>query len=153
MEVGRERRGVSTVVAELMMIAVVVALGTVVYTFASTAFGNFGSGFANLVSGSGQQLSERLVVEQVAFVSSGTVDVYVRNVGGNVINVTAVYADNLTSGTFVGSVLTKGSGCGTTVLVGSFQILCLKMVWVPSQVYSFAVATSRGNSVVVDSKA
>jgi hypothetical protein len=94
-----------------------VALGTLVYSFASTAFGGFGSGFSNLVQSAGQQLQENIVVEQVFFFSSNSSwtcapnppflgnspatcggVMYVRNVGGNPVTLDTIYVGNVTSG-------------------------------------------------------
>ena len=107
-------------IAELLLIVMTVAIGTLVYSFASTAFGGFGSGFSNLVVGAGQQLSENLAIEQVFFynnVNNNSANVnpivgcapysapgghcggilYVRNVGINPITITNIYLVNVTS--------------------------------------------------------
>ena len=42
----KRRHAVSPVIAELLLIVITVAIGTLVYSFASTAFGGFGSGFS-----------------------------------------------------------------------------------------------------------
>jgi hypothetical protein len=111
---------VSPVIAELLLIVITVAIGTLVYSFASTAFGGFGSGFSNLVLGAGQQLSENLGIEQVFFynnMANNSMNVnplvgcapysgpgghcggiiYVRNVGVNPITITNIYLGNVTS--------------------------------------------------------
>ncbi len=63
----KKRRAVSPVIAELLLIVITVAIGTLVYSFASTAFGGFGAGFSNLVQNAGGQLTEDVIVEQVSF--------------------------------------------------------------------------------------
>jgi len=108
----RKRRAVSPVIAELLLIVMTVAIGTLVYSFASSAFGGFGTGFSNLVQGAGQQLSENIAIEQVYFFNSvanntgcasfnpgpthcGGV-LYVRNVGNDPVLIDAIYMGNVT---------------------------------------------------------
>ncbi len=90
---------------------ITVAIGTLVYSFASTAFGGFGSGFSNLVSNAGQQLSETLVPEQAYFFTNSTIScvagapqlascggvLYVRNTGLNPIAIQEIYMTNITA--------------------------------------------------------
>jgi hypothetical protein len=106
------------VIAELLLIVITVALGTLVYSFASTAFGGFGSGFSNLVQNAGEQLQENLVVEQVYFFNTNntvyqvsgpscnaaaTTDqqcggvMFVRNVGAYPILLETVYLGNISA--------------------------------------------------------
>ncbi len=108
----KRRHAVSPVIAELLLIVITVAIGTLVYSFASTAFGGFGSGFSNLVQNAGQQLSENIAIEKVFFYNGvnnntacmagpGTTHcggvMYVRNVGLNPVEIDAIYLGNLTS--------------------------------------------------------
>jgi flagellin-like protein len=108
----RKRRAVSPVIAELLLIVITVALGTLVYSFASTAFGGFGSGFSNLVQSAGAQLSEKIVVEQAYFYNTVTnntncepgpaIDhcggvLYVRNVGASPVQLVDIFLGNVTS--------------------------------------------------------
>ena len=109
----RNRRAVSPVIAELLLIVITVALGTLVYSFASTAFGGFGSGFSNLVQNAGQQLSENIVVEQAYFYNSvannsgcSSADagpthcggvLFVRNTGSAPVLIDDIFIGNVTS--------------------------------------------------------
>ena len=97
-------------IAELLLIVITVAIGTLVYSFAATAFGGFGSGFSALVVNAGQQLSENLVVEQAYFFTNNSVGcvpgysgpaqpdgcggvLYVRNVGVDPIAIEEILHD------------------------------------------------------------
>jgi uncharacterized membrane protein YoaK (UPF0700 family) len=154
--VNASRAGVSTIIAELMLLGIVVALGTIVYAFASNAFGNFGAGFAGAVSNAGDTLSERLIVEQVAFspcpnAQSQQACVYVRDVGQLDAVVVAIYVNDLTAGTFVGSV-----NVNVPVRVGSFASVGIQIQNFSVQhghAYSFTIVTSRGNSVTYNAVA
>ncbi len=109
----KRRHAVSPVIAELLLIVITVAIGTLVYSFASTAFGGFGSGFSNLVQNAGQQLSENIAIEKVFFYNGVTNNtscasfnpgpshcggvLYVRNTGVNPVLIEAVYLGNVTA--------------------------------------------------------
>jgi flagellin-like protein len=115
----KKRRGVSPVIAELLLIVITVAIGTLVYSFASAAFGGFGAGFSNLVSNAGGQLSENLVVEQVYFLHNSTGnaggcpasvphqtgecagDIFIGNSGSNTIIVNQIFITNVTASTSI----------------------------------------------------
>jgi len=66
----RKRRAVSDVVATLLMTAVVVSLGVLAFTFASTGLGSLTQNFGGLMSNQGNAVAEKFVVEQVAFTTS-----------------------------------------------------------------------------------
>lgn len=101
-------------IAELLLIAITVAIGTLVYSFASTAFGGFGSGFSNLVQNAGGQLSENVIVEQVYFLQNSTGngsscpasavpaqvgecagDIFLGNAGSNTAVINQIFVDNV----------------------------------------------------------
>lgn len=151
-----KRAGVSTIIAELMLLAVVVALGTIVYALASNAFGNFGLGFAGAVSNAGDSLSERIVVEQVTFSpcpngSNQQACLYVRNVGQEEVTIVALYVTDQTTNVFVGS-----QSINAQILVGSFRPIGVSIQGFTVQhahAYGFTVATSRGNTVTFNAVA
>jgi flagellin-like protein len=112
----KKRRAVSPIIAELLLIVITVAIGTLVYSFASTAFGGFGAGFSNLVQNAGGQLTENAVVEQVSFLHNNTGnlgtcaagtecagDIFIGNSGSNTVVITNIFATNVTSSTPVSS--------------------------------------------------
>lgn len=93
------------------MIVITVAIGTLVYSFASTAFGGFGAGFSNLVQNAGSQLTENVVVEQVYFLHNDTGiadscgiplecagDIFIGNSGSNTATINDVFVTNVNSG-------------------------------------------------------
>ena len=104
-----KKRAVSTIIAELLLIVITVSIGTLVYSFASTAFGGFGAGFSNLVQDQGNKLSENLVVEQVYFFTNSTScrssvtecsgDLFVRNTGANTLTISEIFVTNVTANT------------------------------------------------------
>jgi hypothetical protein len=108
------------VIAELLLIVITVAIGTLVYSFASTAFGGFGAGFSNLVQNAGSQLTENVVIEQVYFLHNSTGsaggcvpapgpysgqtgecagDIFIGNSGSNIAYINEIIVTNVTSST------------------------------------------------------
>ncbi len=71
MRAHRKRPGVSETVAVLLLVAIVVGMGVLVYTFASGGLGALTQGFTGLMSGQGSAVSEDFVVEQVTFTGAG----------------------------------------------------------------------------------
>ncbi len=162
-----KRRAVSTIIAELLLIAMTVAIGTLVYSFASAAFGSFGTGFTGLVSGSGDTLSEHLIVEQISFFTNSTGgDLFVRNVGPKPATISAIYLDNVTAlNAPVPMCPASPPPCATvkwpsgfpvtpiTVPPGSFVQVKIQFTQDSGSTYGFVVVTSRGNEVVAYEKA
>lgn len=65
------RRGISEVIATLLMLAVVVTLGVGIFTFASGGLNSLSENYAAAMGGRSNAVSEKFAVEQVTF-SSGT---------------------------------------------------------------------------------
>ena len=71
----KARRAVDPIIATLLLIAISVAAGIVVYVFTNGLAGN-------LTQAGGQQLNEQLSVDAYAYPSGVSVTLYVRNTGG-----------------------------------------------------------------------
>jgi flagellin-like protein len=152
----QKRRAVSEVVSTLLLVAIVVTLGVVVFTFASGGLSSLTGNFTRLMTNQGNSVDEHFVVEQVVFSFTGTTgaSVYVRNVGTIASTLVSVYIVDQTTGTFVKQVpLTTAQGTldAGTVLDISNTLL----TFTPShgQAYSFTVTSILGNSVTFDAEA
>jgi len=66
-----ERRAVSEIIATLLVLAIVVSLGVLVFTFANSGLANLTEGYTNAMKNQANAVSERFTVEQVAFTFSG----------------------------------------------------------------------------------
>ncbi len=144
----RARRAVSETVAVLLLVAIVVGAGIVVYAFAGGALGGLSGSFSGLISGQGSAVAERFVVEQAAFTFSGTTgaDVYVRNVGAVPVTLVSVFVVDQSTSTFVAQVpISDSLGAG-----GLVDIPHATLAFAPlhGHTYSFTVTSSSGNSVV-----
>src|SRR5271169_2196607 len=72
MRFNQKRRGVSEIVGILLMLAIVVSLGVLIFTFASGGLNSLSGNYAAAMSGKAQALSQKFAIEQVAFAFSGT---------------------------------------------------------------------------------
>jgi flagellin-like protein len=68
----QKRHGVSEIVGVLLMLAIVVSLGTLIFAFANGSLNGFSQGYAAAMKTNANAASEKFVIEQVAFPSSGT---------------------------------------------------------------------------------
>ena len=87
--------GVSTVVANMLMILITMALGSLLITWASTSYGGFTGSSLYFVQRQ-QALEEQFTIENVFFTKSqGYIDIFVRNVGVTNVAVVAIYVDGI----------------------------------------------------------
>jgi flagellin-like protein len=148
----RKRRAVSEIIATVIMLAIVASLGAIVFSFASTGLGNFGNSFTTLISGQGQKLSENLVVEQITFNETGSLqgaNIYVRNDGQGSLTIGTVYSQFASNN----SLVISPTQFNLQVNQGQFQILAVRFTPVHGITYSFNVATQTGNTVIALAKA
>jgi len=66
----RKRRGISEIVAVLLLVAIAVGMGVLVYTLASGGVSALAQGATGLVSNQGKAAAEQFVVEQASFATS-----------------------------------------------------------------------------------
>lgn len=149
----RQRRGVSEIFSTLLLVAIVVTLGVLVFTFASGTLSSLTGGFTNLMSGQSNAVAEHFVVEQVTFSFTGTTgaSVYVRNVGTISSTLVSVYVVDQSTNTFVTQV-----AISTTLNANSVvDIPYTTVTFTPAHgnTYSFTVTSNLGNSVEFFAKA
>ncbi len=95
------RRAVSPIIATLLLVAIAVAGGIIVYVYVNSLSGG-------LTAGGGQQVAVQLQLQAYSFNTAGTgngqvVAIFLKNVGGASVTISAIYVD--------GNVLTEwGSG-------------------------------------------
>src|SRR5438132_11056641 len=93
------RRGISTIMANLTMLVIVVSLSSLLFVWAISSFGAYQGGAGYWFSSRSIANQERLSVENVFFTTScGTcnnlVKVYVRNVGTIPFTIASVYLNS-----------------------------------------------------------
>jgi len=141
----RSRRGISTIMANLMMLVIVVTLSSLLFVWAISSFGAYQGGAGYWFSSRSIANQERLSVENAFFTGScGTcnniIKVYVRNVGTIPFTIASVY---------VNSTLFQFQ---QTVNVGNVTTTPLTMTlsgtsWAHSDLQKITVATVRGTIV------
>lgn len=141
----------SEIIAALLMILVTVSLSVVIFSFATSSMSSLETDFTGLLNGSADALAEQVVVEQVTFNVTGSsqgANLYIRNVGINTVQISAVYVTNETSGGFVGSFQYSAQ-----INSGNFKMIGVSFVPTVGAAYGFTVATTRGNSIVAYAEA
>lgn len=98
MRIRRLRRslGVSTVIANLLMITITLSLAAILVAWAGSTYGTFSSGSALFFGQRDQALQERFVIENVFFNITGSnqnIMVVVRNIGTLDFTLVAIYVN------------------------------------------------------------
>jgi len=165
----KSRLGVSTVIANMLMIMITLSLAAILVAWAGNSYGAFAGGSQLFFQQRSQALQENFVIEEAFFTkSSNTLDIYVRNVGAIQINVVAIYVN----GTSIsGSNLQTGSGLCSLYSSSSNNPLVVQQVceygltvtqgdgvvkggavcgstWCSGSLFYVVVASGRGNQVV-----
>jgi len=160
----RERGAVSEIFSTLLLVAIVISLGVLVFTFASGGLGSLSQSFTGLISNQGNAVSEHFVVEQVSFCTSTGqagcggatgANVYVRNTGAITSTLVSVYVVDQSTGTYVTQVPLSSPyqalNVGTVLNIPNTVVTG----FTPSHghTYSFTVTSFLGNSVIFYAKA
>jgi flagellin-like protein len=163
MKVSR-RRGLSSIVAELLLIAVTVTIGSTLFFVASSSVGGYANGFSLLFGKSANAAQEIYIVEYAQFVTGTprTVTLTIRNVGYIESQVAEVSFFNVTktsgatSGTFSSSQMTTTctkAANYATIPVANFCAITVTFNWGSGATYNVVVSTQRGNRIVVQAGA
>jgi flagellin-like protein len=92
-------RGVSVIIASLLLIAIAVAAAVLLYVFSIGLMGSLGS------SG-GQQTKDQVILESYDWLTSPTtLTLYLKNVGSSTVNLAAGSADYFVNGNAIATVL------------------------------------------------
>jgi FlaG/FlaF family flagellin (archaellin) len=151
----RRKLAISTVIANMLMIAITLSLAAVLVVWAGTSYGSFSSGSQLFFVQRGQALQERFVIENVFFnktASPARMLVFVRNVGVEEIKIVAIYANGtVLTPTGSGSTCTfTGSPPSVTLTVGAVCEFNLSWspTWTTGAIFNILVASARGNQAV-----
>jgi hypothetical protein len=121
----KRKLGVSTVVANMLMILITLSLAAILVAWAGTTFGAFSGGSSLFFQQRGQALQERFVVENVYFdkyLSPPVIRVFVRNVGVEETVMVALYVNGgtpLPTATTTATATATGS-LTTQTITGNF---------------------------------
>ncbi len=164
----RNRLGVSTVIANMLMILITMSLAAILVAWAGTSFGAFSSGSQLFFSQRGQALQERFVIEEVFFNSTGTnhnIMIFVRNVGLIDVVISAIYVNGnpgLSFGPPQPWLCLNMNPCpvpptsSTKLDLGVQQVVEFNLnygsTWTSGTVFTIIVATQRGNQVMATAR-
>jgi hypothetical protein len=136
----RSRRGISTIMANLTMLVIVVSLSSLLFVWAISSFGAYQGGAGYWFSSRSIANQERVSVENVYFGTS-TITIYVRNVGTIPFTVASIYLNGSQTGV-------NNRVINVTQVYG-FPILSTLTGSAPAHgdIQKITVATSRGTVV------
>ncbi len=135
----RSRRGISTIMANLTMLVIVVSLSSLLFVWAISSFGAYQGGAGYWFSSRSIANQERVSVENVYFGSS-LINIYVRNVGTIPFTISSLYLNG--SQTSVARIINVTQVYGFSIpntLAGSAPA--------HGDIQKITVATSRGTVV------
>jgi len=139
----RSRRGISTIMANLMMLTIVMFLSSLLFVWATTSFSSYAAGAGFWFGSKSLANQERLSVENVFFSKIGSVNngvtIYVRNVGATPFTIASVYINNTLYNISLGQVGVNG--------VQSVPITLAGQTWGRGDLQTILIATLRGTSV------
>lgn len=165
--------GISTVVANMMMITITLAIAAIVLAWAGTTYGNYTGGSQLYFVQRQQALEEQFTIENVFFTKSqGYIDIFVRNVGATNVSVVAIYVNGIpetptgtgpngptctipSAGLTLGTVAASSgvSACAqspnladfTVKLNNGFNSNCPSQPWCSGDIFYIVVASGEGN--------
>ena len=156
----RSRRGISTVVANMMMIGITLSLAAILVAWAGQSYGAFSGGSQLFYQQRGQALQENFVIEEVFFnrtASPQQIFVFVRNVGFININIVAIYVNGTSLAPVSGTTHGWSTFASCTGGVGAVCEFSLNWPssscspnycpWVSGNIFYIVVASTRGNQV------
>jgi len=137
------RRAISTLLANVLVVTMVVALGTMLFIWTTGVMGAYQGGVSVWFTTRSEVMKERLAIEEVWFTNAvgqdrKNITIYVRNVGTNELKIAAVYVNS------------TQVWAGTKILeVGQVDRISLTLPtpWGRGCVTYISVATLRGNVV------
>ena len=113
MRLYKARRGVSEIVGVLLMLAIVVSLGVLIFSFATGGLSSLSGGYAAAMSGKAAALSQKFAIEQVAFAFSGALAIdgsSSNQVGGTSSSIAATLSTASTNDVLVAYVSPANTG-------------------------------------------
>ncbi len=154
--------GVSTVVANMLMILITLSLAAILVAWAGTSFGAFSGGTQVFFQQRGQALQERFVIEYVNFSrTTNGITLFVRNVGVEEINIASIYINGTSR---AGDEMNPQSPCATSTVFGATVVrmgvgdvcqfnLTWGSTWTSGSIFNIVIATTRGNQATITSRA
>lgn len=143
----RSRLGISTIMANLLMLIIVVTLSSLLFVWSVSSFTGYQSGAGFWFSSRSNSNQERPSVENVFFGSGANcpggyaycVTIYVRNAGTIPVTISSIYLNQTLYTQSYSPILVNG--------VQQFQFPLIGQSWMKGDLQTLTVATSRGTTV------
>jgi hypothetical protein len=139
----RSRKAISTIMANLTMLVIVVSLSSLLFVWSISSFGAYTGGAGYWFSSRSLANQERLSVEGAFFTAAGStnniVTVYVRNVGAVQFNIASVYINST-----LYNIAQPPVGVSQ---VQKIQITLSGQTWASGDIQTVVVATLRGTTI------
>jgi len=136
----RDRRGVSEIIASLILVLIVTAAGTVAYSMSLNSFSQSSSLFQLQTGQREEQARERFAVVAVSWEATNRLNLTVLNYGKTDVTVDAVYVNGTAVATYLGG---KGVKTGASNLV--FVAFNSSAPILIGQIYDILVVSERGS--------
>jgi len=134
-----KRRGISPVIAVLLLIVIAVAAAILTYVWITGYIGTLQT------QSTGQQLQERIRIEAIDGAGGRRLTIYVRNVGETAVTISAAYLINATNGDVLASNTDLSVGIDPGDVSNSVTITGIRTdVWVDGKTYVVKVVTAKG---------
>lgn len=137
---GRQRKAISYILSVVLMTVVTTSLASVALLWALGQVSTSQGDFSSIINARIARVQERVVIEDVWFLNSTAVRIYVRNVGGIGIVIDTAYIDHRQITTQSPTKLTLGINQQSSIVVIAAQTLS------SGTTYTITVATTRGST-------
>lgn len=109
-----QRKAVSPIIATLLLIAIAVASGIIVYVFTGSLAGN-------LTKSGGSQVTEQVSMDAYSYQTPPSLTIYLRNTGPSTINMSQVYFDGTS---YVAASMFSSASTSCTLAVNGESVQC-----------------------------
>ncbi len=142
----RSRRAISTIMANLTMLVIVVVLSSLLFVWAVSSFGAYQGGAGYWFSSKSLANQERISVETVFFTgaSNNVLKIYIRNVGAIPFTIASVYVN---SSLYNLSPTLTVNVTQVVSVPGPNGLTLVNQQWVHNDVQTIKIATLRGTVV------
>jgi hypothetical protein len=146
-KINGSRRGISTIMANLTMLIIVVALASMLFIWAISSFGAYQGGAGYWFSSRSIANQERPSVENVFFAKGSSncggasycMTLYVRNVGTIPFTISSIYLNSSVYNIVLSPVLVSQ--------VQTIQFNLVSQSWIKGDVQTITIATQRGTVI------
>ena len=115
------KKGISAVIAIVLILMITIALAAMAYVWFTTVFGEISEEAGESAGDVTESMQTRFSIEAAKYTTNDTVDVSVRNTGTGTVDLTnvAVYIDDISRTVMSKSATTLDEGESSKIIVGS----------------------------------